>query len=509
VSDFFSALEIFHFLRPWALTMVPIALVLWWRIRQRATVQNSLTTGFPAHIARALKVGKSNPGRILAIDGVTATVILAALAAAGPAWSRIPNPLIAQTAPLAVVIKVSESMLQVDVQPNRLERAKHKILDVVEARAGGRTALIAYAGSAHRVSPLTEDVAVLKPFLEGLSPDIMPRKGANAIAALELAMSALATEQVPGAILFVLDELDQVDLAAFQRASDKVTPGLVFLAIGSSKTALRDLTDIAGAVTIAVTPDGSDVVEIERRIASAFRDALAQDDRLQWEDRGWMLVWPAVILMLLWFRRGWTMRWNLVLAVLLTGMAGQPAHADGMVDWFLTSDQQGRLAYDNKEYVEASVLFRDPVWNGYALYRAGKYTEAAQVFARVDTAKAAFSQGMSHIKAREYRDGIRAFETALKRDPGYADATRNLEIARAIVTYVESAREQSDTGEELGIGADDVVFDNESNRGAETEITGDAEPEMVTAAQWMRTVDTRTPDFLRIRFALEVMESAQ
>jgi Ca-activated chloride channel family protein len=394
-------------------------------------------------------------------------------------------------------------MLSTDVAPNRLERAKQKILDLISARAGARTALIAYAGSAHRVAPLTEDPEVLKPFLEGLSPDVMPAKGQNATAALELAQTVLATEEVPGAILFVLDELDRADLPAFERHAAESGPRVVFLSVGGSEAGLDDLSRIPGAVVVRVTPDAADVAEIDRRVASAYRDALARDERQKWEDRGWILVWPAAFLLLLWFRRGWTMRWGLALAVVLSGAPDGSARADGIVNLFLTPDQQGRLAYEDKEFARAADFFEDPMWKGHALYRSGKYSEAAQVFGRLPSAEAAFAKGTAHARTREYREAIAAFEGALQREPDHAGALRNLEVARAILAYVETAREQSDTGEEVGIGADDVVFDNESGGGAETTITGEDQIKMETAEQWMRTVDTRTADFLRIRFALE------
>jgi Ca-activated chloride channel family protein len=71
-------------------------------------------------------------------------------------------------------------------------------------------------------------------------------------------------------------------------------------------------------------------------------------------------------------------------------------------------------------------------------------------------------------------------------------------------------REQTDTGENSGIGADEVVFDNEAERGAETQIDvpQDEGIGMLTADQWMSTVDTRTGDFLRSRFALEAAQGA-
>ena len=72
-----------------------------------------------------------------------------------------------------------------------------------------------------------------------------------------------------------------------------------------------------------------------------------------------------------------------------------------------------------------------------------------------------------------------------------------------MTAYIEETQEASDTGEEAGIGADEVRFDNESGRGTETQITAEDTMEIQTVDQWMRSVDTNASDFLRTRFALE------
>jgi Ca-activated chloride channel family protein len=323
--------------------------------------------------------------------------------------------------------------------------------------------------------------------------------GENATAALELASATLAAEDAPGASLFVLDDLDPADHAAF--ASDAESrPPVVFLAIGpdSQRAAFADMpqTDL-----VTLTVDDTDVAEIERRVASAFRDALSGDERQAWEDRAWWLAWPAALLVLAWFRRGWTMRWALALAAGLGPMA-EDVRAEGIADWFLTPDQQGRLAYEDNDYARAVELFQDPMWRGQSLYRDGQYEAAAEVFARVPSAEAAFAEGMSRMKSRGYREGIAAFEVALERHPDHTAAARNLEIARAILAYVETTREDSGT-EKGSEGADDVAFDNDAAQGAETVVDTGVQMKMETAEQWMRSVDTRTADFLRTRFALE------
>jgi len=497
-----DALQFFHFLRPFWLLAIPLVLLMWWLIRPHRDAGAALPDTIAPHLAAALQVGEDGRARILPIDGVALALTLLTLAVAGPTWSRAPNPLIADTAPLVVALKVTESMLTPDLAPSRLERARFKVLDLIAARAGARTALIAYAGSAHNVSPLTEDPNILRPLLEGLTPQVMPKDGANAGAALALAQEVLQRAETTGAILFVLDDLDPADIAAFNTVGDAPQPQVVFLTTLPTGKAVPQLARINNASVVQLTADDTDITRIERRVRAAYAAALAGDERLQWQDRGGWLAWPAALLMLLWFRRGWTMRWAFV-AMLGLMMPGT-ARADGWHDWFATPDQQGQIAFNNKEFERAANLFEDPYRRGISLMKAGKYAEAAEVLTRIDTPEAAFAQGYAHIRNREYRPAIKAYEVALLRRPDFPQAEANLEITRAILAYVEDAREAGDTGEASGIGADDVVFDNDDARGDETQIEApQAESGPVTAEQWMSSIDTDMGDFLRSRFVLE------
>ena len=498
----------FHLVRPaWLLAILP-ALWIWWRARHVKPHRAERFKGIAPHLAVAMTIGGNRRGKFLPIDGLIVLVILLAFGAAGPTWSRVDTPFSAQTAPLVVVLSVSESMEGRDMAPSRLSRARQKILDVLATRSGARTALIAYAGTAHRVVPLTEDPAVLKPFLESLSPEVMPKAGNNATAALAAAKSLLADEPERGVVLWVADVIDPADAAAFDQQRAEGGAPVIALPVSRDGAEIESF-ERAGIETITLTADDADVARIERRVAQAWREALTDGDEQVWEDRGWLLAWPAALLVLFWFRRGWTMRWaaGVLLAAAIMPMGN--ARADGLGSWFFTSDQRGRMAYEKKAFAEAAELFADPAWRGHAQYRAGQYEAAAETLARVETPEAAFTAGLALIKSRQYRPAIAAFEVALERDPDFPGAARNLEVARAILLYVEQARAQSDTGEESGIGADDVVFDNKSGRGVDTQIANPDDVAPQTADQWMRTVDTDAADFLRSRFALEVARPPQ
>jgi len=495
--------EFFHFIRPlWLLAILPM-LALWWWVRPRKAVSAKQTASIAPHLAEALEVGRAETRRFYAIDGVALSAILLSVAAAGPTWSRVPNPLVAETAPIVVALKVTPSMETPDLAPTRLDRAKFKILDLLGTRAGARTGLVAYAGSAHRVAPLTEDPNILRPLLEGLTPSVLPVNGDDAAAALDVAIDILSTAESPGAVIFALDDLNPADVAALNAPREVPRPPIVLLVATPERVSIPQLDRVEDATTVRITPDDADIAEIERALRSVHQAALSEDERLQWNDRGWWLAWPVAVLVALWFRRGWTMRWGVLALALLAGHAPGQARAEGWVDWFLTPDQQGRLAYEDKRFADAGELFEDPMWSGYAKYRAGQYEEAIAIFQRLDTAEAAFAQGMAQIKSRQYRPAVRSFEAALIRRPDFPEARRNLEVAEAIVVYVERTREQTDTGES-GIGADEIVFDNESARGADTQIEAPRESEApLTTDQWIQSIDTDMGDFLRGRFLQE------
>ena len=169
----------------------------------------------------------------------------------------------------------------------------------------------------------------------------------------------------------------------------------------------------------------------------------------------------------------------------------------------MTPDQRGRYAFDEKRFSEAGDLFENPKWKGVAHYRSGRYLEAAEIFARIQSADGLFNMANALVKGREYAQGVEAYRQALAEDPEHRPARQNLAIAEAIIARLNRIRLQEDTGEQTELGADDYKFDNTSGEGKEIIITGQGKLKVESAEQWMRMIDTQTRDFLRIKFALE------
>ncbi len=492
-----AALADFHFIRGgYLLLLIPIA-VLWWMIKPKPSRKAKPPEGIAPHLAAALQLGTDETRRVQPHDVAMIIAALVTLAASGPTWLRAPNPLIADIAPLVIALKVTDSMEATDLAPSRLDRAKFKIADLITERAGARTALIAYAGTAHRVAPLTEDANILRPLLEGLTPAVMPTAGDAAADALALAQSILAENDAPGAVLYVLDDLDPSQVSHLNTSDMDI----FFLPILPAGNRISQLENVRGASVVPFSDDDRDINRLLRHIQTAYTAALDDDDRLDWQDKGWMLAWPAALLSLLWFRQGWVIRWAF-LALFVFPPSG--AQADGWKDWFLTPDQQGQIAMNQKRFGDAANAFEEPYHTGYAYLRDGQYAEASSIFAELNTPEAAFAEGMARLRNREYRPAISAFETALERRPNWPEAQHNLDISKAILDFVETTREQSDTGEEAGIGADDTVFDNDAARGNETTVQAPQDgPMTLSADQWISTIDTDMQDFLHNRFLQE------
>jgi Ca-activated chloride channel homolog len=195
----------FHFLRPWwLLALIPATLLVCWLWSAEDTARAWRKLVAP-HLLSRLLIGREERGWIRPVTVLLAVWVLASVALAGPAWQREPAPFAEDTAGLAIVIKMTKSMESQDVQPTRLARAVEKVHDLLALRPGAKTALFAYAGTAHRVMPFTSDAKLVSSFAGDLAPEVMPVDGSNAGDALVAADEAVKISGQAGWVLWVAD----------------------------------------------------------------------------------------------------------------------------------------------------------------------------------------------------------------------------------------------------------------------------------------------------------------
>lgn len=312
----------FHFIRPWCLAGLAPAILILWAMRNRRDARRPFRGVISDHLLKHLLTGESRRGNVRPWHLLTIAWCLTVVSLSGPTWRREPSPFAEDQAALFIVLKTAPSMTAGDVQPSRLERAIHKIRDLLALRGGALNGLIAYSGSAHLVMPLTKDGNIIETFAAELSPDIMPVEGDAAAAAVLLADERLEKSGLIGSVLLITDDVrpDQLKRLTDQREGKGFPVHLLAIATKTppgnppapplDENMLRKTAETLGGSLTPVTPDEADVKRIASHFERSLRTSAQVREGERWRDFGYELVPVIAILALMWFRPGWRVRYD-------------------------------------------------------------------------------------------------------------------------------------------------------------------------------------------------------
>lgn len=296
-----EALTNFHFIRPAALLLAPVAMLLWWLWQRRSDPLRGWRQQIDPELLRALTVGNGSNKRIPAILTLAAW-LLGIVAIAGPTWKLEPSPFADDATPLMILLKADISIETSDISPSRLERARLKIADLAEARENQPLGLIAYAGSAHLVLPPTRDTATVSTMAAEISPEIMPQSGDRLDLALRRATEVLSKGDQSGTLLVIADSVD-TDLSKLSQTTDLP---IIFLAVNtpdsSQDASLRSAASELGAKVETLTASSDDIAAIVRRAAWAPVTKAGAEGAI-WQEAGYWLVPILALLFLVNLRR--------------------------------------------------------------------------------------------------------------------------------------------------------------------------------------------------------------
>jgi Ca-activated chloride channel family protein len=313
-------LSLFHFLRPaWLLLLIPAFILSWVILKRQDPLRPWRKIMAPNLLAHLLITDKVKQQRIRPTYIMVSCWVLGIFALAGPSWEKEASPFAEDQAALFIVLKVTPQMLAQDIQPSRLQRATQKIDDLLALRPGTRTGLIAYAGSAHLVMPLTSDSAIILEFARELEPGVMPVNGDEPVAAIELAQQRLKNSGLPGSVLLISDSIDpaqqeglaaayreaevKVQLYAMSAGPEVVPPVDSPPAPALDKPAMQAAADAMGGDLVLATADDADVRRLNANIERSISRAPAQDGE-RWKDEGYLVLPLLILLCLTFFRTG-------------------------------------------------------------------------------------------------------------------------------------------------------------------------------------------------------------
>lgn len=472
--------EEFHFIRPYWLWAIPVLLGIgaWWLKRTQSG------SGWEAAIDQQLlgvlldqthRRAHRSLGALL-----LSALLVGCLAAAGPAWEKLPQNVESREDTLVILLDLSLSMLAEDVKPSRIDRARQKVADILRLRTEGQTALVAYAGDAHAVVPLTDDVKTIENLLFSLSPEMMPVFGSNPDHALQLAHELFSNSGLlQGRILMITDGIDEI--SSVSRHRNAAFP-ISVIGIGTERGGAIPLDKLRQPGRFLQTQEGNQVIALRdekrlRDVASLtfgrYRPAAVGDDDIldvlstnlpsedatidverefdTFYDQGHWLAILLVPLVLLSFRKG-------IFAVVLLAVAlpGEQTHAappppavpasplENFWDaLWLRDDQRGARKMRHGEPAMAVPLFEDQSqWQSAARYRSGDYAGALAGFDQDGTTTGHYNAGNALARMQMYEQAIESYDAALKRDPTHADAQFNKELVERLLEEQQDAEQQ-------------------------------------------------------------------
>ncbi|MDT8447101.1 MAG: VWA domain-containing protein [bacterium] len=228
------------------LLLLPLLLAFGlWRYKEG---HKALAQRFKPELLARLFVGRPSPWRRFGLPLLAAALLLLALMRPQGDPERVMAH--KKGRDLVILLDLSKSMYAEDLRPNRLERAKGMIRDLVAALEGERIALIGFAGNAKLLSPLTLDYNYFENILEQANPESINRGGTAIGEALRQALQLLFYQEGQQAreILLITDGEDQETdpLGAAQAAQAK---GVVVHTLGLGDPAGAQIPTLQGPLT--------------------------------------------------------------------------------------------------------------------------------------------------------------------------------------------------------------------------------------------------------------------
>jgi Ca-activated chloride channel family protein len=301
-----------HFLRPWWLFMILPLLgltILLWRQKPKLHAWDKVCD---PHLLDHLIQKKGQTKDMSSLMYLLLSCLFMILSLAGPTWYKLPVSTYKPLQPRVLLLDMSERMMEQDLSPNRLSRAKFKLHDLFGHKDIGQFGLIAFTGEPFIVSPLTDDGQTISSLLSSLTPDIMPVNGQNLESALEEANQLIKQAGYTQGQILVLtaDSPSSESIALAKKLADTGIFSSI-MPVKSDKNLnplYKDFATAGGGKLIYYTANSSD---LDEWISASFNKQFTRSqegDIPLWRDEGrWFLI-PVLLLFSPVFRRDWLQR---------------------------------------------------------------------------------------------------------------------------------------------------------------------------------------------------------
>ncbi|GAA6137345.1 VWA domain-containing protein [Arenicella sp. 4NH20-0111] len=470
----------FHFLRPEWFLLLPVVLLVWFFGIHR--ISHTLWADhLPQAALKALRVNHDSRRSQLRWWLLLIWLLLI-VGAAGPSWIKETIPSLSNENATVLVLDLSPSMLSEDIKPNRITIARFELLDLLDTVKDGQVGLIVYAGTAHTVSPLTDDPRTIAALVPALSPEYMPEAGSNLEDAIQQAEKLFDDAGFPaGQIILITDGVSD---AAANTVAQRLTSSrsLSILGIGANDQApiptknggfLRDQRgniittslDTQSLQAFSSKTRGNfvvqrpDNVDSQRILRLTNLNQGRKNDKQNsveydaWQDMAYLLVLLSLPLMLLLFRKG------IIYGILFFTIIPLPTEAsDDAQKWsnyLYNKDQRATKLLDNGDSASAAALFSDDKWAAIAHFRNGDYQQVVSTLAPYEDVQSLYNKANAQALNGDLEDALQTYNRVINLSPDNEDAIHNRRVVEELLKQRESEPESAPNDDQQSESSDD------------------------------------------------------
>lgn len=180
---------------------------------------------------------------------------------------------------IVFAVDVSKSMLAEDIAPNRLEKAKRLVSEIINQLASDRIGIIAYAGQAYPQLPITTDYGAAKMFLQNMNTNMLTSQGTAINEAIELATTYYDDEEQTNRVLFIVsDGEDHSGGTTLKAVEEAIEAGIQIFTIGVGKSKGAPIPIKRNGVVESLKKDRQGEVVITKLNEAVLQDIANEGD---------------------------------------------------------------------------------------------------------------------------------------------------------------------------------------------------------------------------------------
>jgi tetratricopeptide (TPR) repeat protein len=401
---------------------------------------------------------------------------------------------------LFVALDVSLSMKCEDIRPNRLEKAKRDVSELLKKLSGDRVGMIVFAGDAFVQFPLTADYAAADLFLSAIDVDAVPVPGTMVGSAIEVALKSFSKDAPTQKAIVIVSDGENTEGDVMGAVEDAKKAGVRVYSVGMGtpeggpipvtnqnnvrvdykrdqsgsivlskldESMLQQISATTGASYHRATSGGNEIDDIFKELASLEKVEFGAKQITGFETRYQYPLALAILLLLIeimlserrskfavWFNKLLPSAAAILTVALLTGNA----HAQTV----RSHVSEGNKAYGKSKYTDAEVEYKKALEKdnkskeaqfnlGNAYYKQQRFDEAVREYGNTNAAMkskeeravASYNIGNSFYQSNKYKEAVDAYKQSLRLNPNDDDARYNLQMAREKMRQQEEQKKQN------------------------------------------------------------------